>query len=203
MPKVVTCLRTVVDPFPKEMSNVSLLVHSTVSVISYSTRGDTEFFAKVIVSFEPSDVKPLASIRFITLYRKDAVKVLESVMAKSPKLITGDLPRWLASHGFDQNSNDYSDFRVIREQIFQYLTSFATEHVLTNALSIVMTNEHYKRDSIVECSKSQDSFPKTLTPSSATFCNQIFAVQKSTYQDQCTNSFYHQCLSILCWIMFK
>ena len=122
MPKVVTCLRTV-DPFPKEMSNVSWLVHRTVGVISYDTRGDTEFFAKVIVSFEPSDVKPLASIRFITLYRKDAVKVLESVMAKSPKLITGDLPRWLASHGFDQNSDGYTDYGVTREQtsIFDFL----------------------------------------------------------------------------------
>ena len=62
MPKVVTCLRTV-DPFPKEMSNVSRLVHSTVCVISYNTRDDTESFAKVITSFNPSDVKPLASIR--------------------------------------------------------------------------------------------------------------------------------------------
>ena len=40
-----------------------------------------------------------------TLYRDDAVKVLESVMAKSPELITGDLPRWLANHSFDQNSD--------------------------------------------------------------------------------------------------
>ena len=30
IPKVVTCLRTVVDPFPTEMSNVSALVHSTL-----------------------------------------------------------------------------------------------------------------------------------------------------------------------------
>ena len=104
IPKVVTCLRTVVDPFPKEMSNVSWLVHYTVDVISYNTRDDTESFAKVITSFKPSDVKPLASIRYRTLWRKDAVKVLESVMAKSPKLITGDLPRWLANHSFDQNS---------------------------------------------------------------------------------------------------
>ena len=98
IPKVATCLRTVVDPFPKEMSHVSELVHHTLCYISDNTRDDTESFAKVITSFEPSDVKPLASIRYRTLRRKDAVKVLESVMAKSPKLITGDLPRWLADH---------------------------------------------------------------------------------------------------------
>ena len=37
MPKVVTCLRTAVDPFPKEMSHVSNLVHITVGAISYNT----------------------------------------------------------------------------------------------------------------------------------------------------------------------
>ena len=35
----------------------------TVGAISSNTRDDTESFAKVITSFEPSDVKPLASIR--------------------------------------------------------------------------------------------------------------------------------------------
>ena len=30
IPKVATCLRTVVDPFPKEMSHVSWLVHNTL-----------------------------------------------------------------------------------------------------------------------------------------------------------------------------
>ena len=98
MPKVVTCLRTVVDPFPTEMSRVSKLVDNTVGIISANTHGDTESFAKVIASFEPSDVKPLASIRYMTLLRNDAVKVVESVMDKSPQLITGDLPRWLANH---------------------------------------------------------------------------------------------------------
>ena len=44
----------------------------------------------------------------MTLRRKDAVKVLESVMDKSPTLITGDLPRWLADHLFDQNSYGYT-----------------------------------------------------------------------------------------------
>ena len=62
IPKVVACLRTV-DPFPMEMSNVSDLVHRTLRNISYNTRDDTESFAKVITSFKPSDVKPLASIR--------------------------------------------------------------------------------------------------------------------------------------------
>ena len=37
------------------------------------------------------------------------MKVLESVMDKSPKLITGDLSRWLADHSFDQNSVAYTD----------------------------------------------------------------------------------------------
>ena len=70
IPKVATCLRTVVDPFPKEMSNVSWLVDGTLKHISNNTRGDTESFAKVITSFKPSDIKPLASIRYMTLYRR-------------------------------------------------------------------------------------------------------------------------------------
>ena len=49
------------------MSNVSWPVPYTIAIISQNTRGDTEFFAKVIASFEPSDVKPLVSIRYITL----------------------------------------------------------------------------------------------------------------------------------------
>ena len=159
MPKVVTCLRTAVDPFPTEMSHVSGLVHGTLFQISYNTRDDTESFAKVITSFEPSDIKPLASIRHMTLRRNDAVKVLESVMDKSPTLITGDLPRWLADHLFDQNSDDYTRDKVAREQAFQYLTFFATERVLDDALSIVKANEHYKVDSRVFCCDSQNSFP--------------------------------------------
>ena len=70
IPKVVTCLRTAVDPFPNEMSHVSRLVHNTVAAISNNTRGDTESFAKVITSFEPSDVKPLASIRYMDPSKK-------------------------------------------------------------------------------------------------------------------------------------
>ena len=93
---------------------------------------------------------------------KDAVKVLESVMAKSPDLITGDLPKWLADHSFDQNSYDYTHYRVAREQAFQYLTSFATEDVLNDALSIVKANEHFKVDSHVCCCDSQNSFPQDL-----------------------------------------
>ena len=148
IPKVATCLRTV-DPFPKEMSHVSWLVHDTLLYISNNTDDDTESFAKVITSFEPSDVKPLASIRFRTLWRRDAVKVVESVMAKSPKLITGDLPRWIANHLFDPKSRLYTHDKVARKQAFQYLTSFATEDVLEDALSIVKANEHYKVDSDV------------------------------------------------------
>ena len=94
--------------------------------------------------------------------KKDAVKVVESVMAKSPKLITGDLPRWLADHLFDQNSRDYTRHEVAREQAFQYLTFFATEHVFNDALSIVTRNEHYKVDSHVCCCDSQNPFPQDL-----------------------------------------
>ena len=53
-------------------------------------------------------------------------------------------------------------YKVAREQTFQYLTSFATEDVLNDALSIVKANEHYKVDSRVCCCKSQDSFPQDL-----------------------------------------
>ena len=162
MPKVVTCFRAAVDPFPKETSNVSYLVDNTLCNISNNTRGDTESFTKVIVSFEPSDVKPLASIRHMTLYRKDAVKVLESVMAKSPELITSDLPRWLANHLFDQNSEYYTRDKAAREQAFQYLTSFATEGALKHALSIVKTNEHYKMDFSVYCCEFPCPFPQDL-----------------------------------------
>jgi len=162
MPKVVTCLRTVVDPFPKEMSHVSNLVYYTLANISVNTLDDAESFAKVVASFEPSDVKPLASIPYMTLRRDDAVEVLESVMAKSPKLITGDLSRWLADHLFDGESHYYTLYEVAREQAFQYLTLFATERVLTDALTIVKANEHYKVDSVVMCCDSQDSFPQDL-----------------------------------------
>ena len=77
-------------------------------------------------------------------------------------LIIGDLPRWLANHLFDQNSVAYTFFEATSEQAFQYLTSFATERVLNDALSIVKANEHYKVDSDVRCCYSQDSFPQDL-----------------------------------------
>ena len=90
------------------------------------------------------------------------MKVLESVMDKSPELITGDLPRWLANHLFDPDSCLYTPDKVAREQVFQYLTSFATEGVLKDALSIVKANEHYMMNSTVYCCKSRDSFPHDL-----------------------------------------
>jgi len=159
---IVTCLRTVVDPFPNEMSNVSYLVHHTVSKISTSTRHDTRSFTKVITSFKPSDVKHLASIRYWTLQRSDAVKVMERVMAKSPKLIIGDLSRWFADHRFDKHSCDYDGSRAAREHTLQYLTLFVTENILTDALSIVKANEHYKVDSRIWCCDYQNSYPKDL-----------------------------------------
>ena len=69
-------------------------------------------------------------------------------MDKSPTLITSDLPRLLANHGFDQDSNYYNGLEAVREHAFQYLTSFATESVLEDALSIVKANEHYKVNSL-------------------------------------------------------
>jgi len=162
IPKVVTCLRFAVAPFPEEPLHVSELVHRTVYEISYNTRGNTESFAKVVASFNVTDVRPLSSICFMTLRRSDAVKVLESVMDKSPTLIIGYLPRWLASHGFDTNSHFYTLYEVTREQAFQYLTSFATEGALTGALYAVVKNQHYKVGSQVRCCNSQDSFPHDL-----------------------------------------
>jgi hypothetical protein len=163
---VVTCLRTEQDPFSNDNMRVSRLVNNTLVRISYRTLDDAESFANVITSFTPTDAKPLASIRYCTLWRKDAVGVLERVMAKSPKLITDSLPSWLASHEFDRNSLYYNLFRTAREGALQYLASFATESVLEKALLIVKANEHYKIDTVigpmVECCKSQDSSPQDL-----------------------------------------
>jgi hypothetical protein len=163
---VATCLRTEKDPFPKDNMCVSRLVNDTLMRISSDTSGDSESFAKVITSFMPTNVKPLASIRYHTLDRSDAVNVLERVMAKSPKLIIDTLPSWLAGHGFDQNSLDYSDNQTAREGGFKYLASFATESALEKALSIVKANEHYKvglsGGPEVICCDSQDVFPRDL-----------------------------------------
>jgi hypothetical protein len=163
---VVTCLRAEQDPFPNDGMCVSYLVNNTLWNISYGTRDNSESFAKVITSFKSTDVKPLASIRYCTLWRKDAVNVLERVMAKSPKLITDTLPSWLASHGFDRNSYAYKYNQTAGQGGFQYLISFATESVLEKALSIVKANEHCKVDygdgPVVLCCKSQDDFPQDL-----------------------------------------
>ena len=95
---------------------------------------NTEAFTNAITSFKPSDAKPLTIIRICVFWRDDAVDVLKSVMDKSPELITDDLPSWMASHSLDRNSLRY---RPVRDEAFQYLTSFATESVLKSALSIV------------------------------------------------------------------
>ena len=99
IPKVVACLRMAHDPFLKDKMCVSELVHTTFFHIS-RIAADTESFTNVITSFKPSDIKPLASIRFWILDRKDVVNVLKGVMKKSPELIIDDLPRWLALHDF-------------------------------------------------------------------------------------------------------
>ena len=113
----------------------------------------------MIACFKLSDAKPLASIRYRTLDRNDAVDVLKSVMKKSPGLIIDDLPNWLACHRFDRNSWYYSS---AREEAFEYLTFFAAQSVLEKALAIVKRNEHYKIASVVTCCDSQDHFPRDL-----------------------------------------
>ena len=164
MPKVATCLGIAHDPFPEDNMCVSYLVHNTLIALSLNVLGKTEPFTIVITSLKPSDTKPLAAIRFWTLYREDAVEVLKSVMDKSPELIIDDLPSWIAFHFLDRNSSYYT---LVREEAFEYLTSFATQGVLAKALSIVKKNEHYKivyetGRTKVECCDSHDYFPQNL-----------------------------------------
>jgi hypothetical protein len=148
------------------MMCVSRLVHRTLLEVSSRTFRDPESFANAITSFKLTDVKPLASIRHYTVGRSDAVKVLERVMDKSPKLITDTLPNWLASHRFDRFDRGSWWYTTAREGAFQYLASFATESVLEKALSIVKRNEHCKvdfgRGPQIACCKSQGSFPQDL-----------------------------------------
>ena len=136
--------------------------NSTLLSISNST--DTESFTNVVTFFKSSDVKLLASIRFWTLDRDDAVKILKSVMKKSPELITDDLPSWIAFHFLDRNSSYY---KPVREEAFQYLISFVTQSVLEKALTILEKNEHYSiayKDGhpTVMCCKNKDHFPWDL-----------------------------------------
>jgi len=157
---VATCLKTEHDPFPNDKMSVSHLVSDTLARISLRTSDDPESFVNVITSFTPADVKPLAAIRSCTLWRGDAVSVLERVIAKSPQLIIDTLPSWLASHRFNRNSMAYN--HTTSEGTFQYLASFATESVLEKALSIVKANEHYKVGSEVVCCYSRDDFLQDL-----------------------------------------
>ena len=157
IPKVIDCLRMAHDPFPKDKMCVSRVVDEVLFQISDST--DTESFPKVITSFKPGDAKLIASIRFQTLGRRDAVDVLKSVMIKSPALIIDDLSSWIALHSLDRNSRFH---RLVLEEAFEYLVSFATEDVLGKALTIVKRNEHYKVDSDIECCNSQNHFPQDL-----------------------------------------
>ena len=157
MPKVATCLRMARGPFRKDEMCVSMLVNNTLVEISLIT--NTESFASVITSFKPSDTKLLVAIRGCTLWRNDGVDVLKSVMDKYPELIIGDLPNWIAFHSLDRNSRFH---RPVREEAFQYLTSFATQSVLEKALTILKRNEHYRVGSRVVCCDSQDRFPQDL-----------------------------------------
>jgi len=163
---VATCLRAEQDPFPNDKMCVSRFMNNTLVRISNSTQDDSESFTKLITSFKPTDVKPLASIRDYILSRRDAESVLGRIMATSPELITDSLPSWLAFHMFDRNSWYYIDCQTAREQAFQYLGSFATESVLEKAVSIVKANEHYKvgygKGPQVMCCKSQNHIPQDL-----------------------------------------
>jgi len=176
MPEVATCLRMVRDTFPNDEMYVNELVNNTLLEISCRTN-DTESFVKVITTFNLGDAKPLVSIRYRTLTRKDAVSVLKGIMKKSPGLITGDLPNWIASHSFGRNSNRYlpsheGEFQYlpslatqsepVREEAFQYLTAFASQGDLTKALYNVERNGHYKENSVVLCCKSHKSVPERL-----------------------------------------
>ena len=136
----------------------------TLFEISCDSLGETESFANLITSFKPSDIKPLISIRYMTLGRKDAVNVLKGVMIKSPALITHDLPSWIASHRFDRNSKHSSPSH---KEAFKYLTSFATESVLEKALIVVKRNDHYtiayRGGNIgIMCCKNNDNVPQDL-----------------------------------------
>ena len=84
------CLRMAHDPFPKEKMCVSEFVHGTLITIFNNT--DTESFTDMIACFKTSDTKPLASIRYWTLRKDDAVDVLKRIMDKYPELITDNLP---------------------------------------------------------------------------------------------------------------
>ena len=157
MPKVIACIRVAHDSSPNDNMCVNRLVHGTFFHISFIA--DTESFTNVITSLKPSDGKLLASIRYWTLGRNDAVNVLKRIMDKSPELIAGDLPSWIAFHTLDRYSRFY---KPAREESSKYLTSLATQSVLEEALSIVKRNEHYKAGSEVMCCDSQDYIPKDL-----------------------------------------
>lgn len=157
----VDCIRMIDDPFPRYKSYVNSFVNSIIAEISRNIP-DAELFAKVITSFKPSDIKPLASIRYWTIGRKDVVDVLKSVMTRST-LIINDLANWLTSHHFDQISATYN--KVSREEALDYLASFATQSVLEEALSIVK-KEHYVivvvKTPAVVCCETVEYVPQNL-----------------------------------------
>ena len=102
MPKVINCLRIAYDPFPKNEMCVSYLVNRTL--LRISDRINAKSFTNVITYFKPGDIKLLVAILHRTVWRGDAVDVLKSVVDTFPELMTQNLPSWLASHRFDQNS---------------------------------------------------------------------------------------------------
>ena len=167
---VATCLRMAHDPFPEDKMRVNSLVHRTLFEVFRNA--DAESFANIIACFKSSDVKPLASSRICILWRRDVMNVLKRVMKKSPKLITDDLPSWLASHGFDPIN---ILVKPAHEEAFRYLISFATQSVLEETLCIVKRNEHYKVESYVICCRNKSHFLQDL----ADRMNDILGVVKA------------------------
>ena len=95
------------EPFLGYETSVNHLMYHTMSTISYDT--EVESLANAVISFKPSDIKPLAYIRYWTLRRGHAVDVLKKSWMKSPELITGDLSNWIAFHDLDRNSKSIID----------------------------------------------------------------------------------------------
>lgn len=157
----VDCIRMIQDPFPSYKSYVNNFVNSAIAEISKRIP-NAELFAKAITSFKSSDTKPLASIRYWALGRKDVADVLKSAMTRST-LIIKDLANWLASHNFNQVGIAHN--KVSLGKALEYLASFATQSVLEEALSIVK-NEHYVIVVVdtpaVVCCETPDCVPQSL-----------------------------------------
>lgn len=158
---VADCLKMVRDTHPENNLHVNVIIEATMRELSFGCTHDpteneklvlaflghvgTEAFVDVVTSFSPSDTKPLISVRTWTLSRRDALDILKGIMAKSAesaKLITEDLPNWLASHIFGDVYETEDQMNSL-ERAFNYLASFATQDVLERALLSASKNGCY------------------------------------------------------------